>query len=140
MHLWPSSRLRDSFKLGYLKNLEWNLHRMNSEKKQSQSDTNQSKLLDSSDNANKDFVFDRVPLSCAESFSWSSLAVTAVFAVELVLMMKNIDAPSFREPLAGNDEIVQTKFVGTERQKRMLRSSSKLSCSGPNPLTSSLKD
>jgi len=32
MHLWPSMRIRDSFKLGYLRNLEWNLNRMKSEK------------------------------------------------------------------------------------------------------------
>ncbi|KAI5648727.1 hypothetical protein M9H77_34732 [Catharanthus roseus] len=36
MHLWPSMRLRDSFKIGYLKKLELNLHRMNSEKKRQQ--------------------------------------------------------------------------------------------------------
>ncbi|KAK3003529.1 hypothetical protein RJ639_018378 [Escallonia herrerae] len=131
MHLWPSSRLRDSFKLGYLKNLEWNLHRMNSEKKQSQSDTNQSKLLDSSDNGDSD---------SKQGFGvgWGALVLCREFLM-LVLMMKNIDAPSFREPLAGNDEIVQTKFVGTERQKRILCSSSKLSCSGLNPLTFQLK-
>ncbi|KAJ4971639.1 hypothetical protein NE237_004738 [Protea cynaroides] len=41
MHLWPSLRIRDSFKLDYLKKLEWNLHRMKSEK---DSSTNQ-KLL-----------------------------------------------------------------------------------------------
>ncbi|GLT68001.1 hypothetical protein SLA2020_402660 [Shorea laevis] len=32
MHLWPSTRIRDSFKIGYLRNLEWNLNRMKSEK------------------------------------------------------------------------------------------------------------
>ncbi|XP_018828649.2 uncharacterized protein LOC108997024 [Juglans regia] len=32
MHLWPSMRIRDSFKLGYLRKLEWNLNRMESEK------------------------------------------------------------------------------------------------------------
>ncbi|XP_012093252.1 uncharacterized protein LOC105650901 [Jatropha curcas] len=47
MHLWPSMRIRDSFKIGYLKKLEWNLQRMNSEKKRSQqSSSNQEKLLD----------------------------------------------------------------------------------------------
>ena len=44
MHLWPSMRIRDSFKLAYLKKLEWNLHRMKSDKKSSTS-TDQ-KLLD----------------------------------------------------------------------------------------------
>lgn len=33
MHLWPSMRIRDSFKHAYLKKLEWNLHRMNTEKR-----------------------------------------------------------------------------------------------------------
>ncbi|XP_058101764.1 uncharacterized protein LOC131245963 [Magnolia sinica] len=41
MHLWPSLRIRDSFKLSYLNKVERNLHRMKSEK---QSQTNQ-KLL-----------------------------------------------------------------------------------------------
>ncbi|OVA10141.1 hypothetical protein BVC80_1591g50 [Macleaya cordata] len=44
MHLWPSLRIRDSFKTGYLKKLEWNLNRMNSQKKESQ--TNQKLLQD----------------------------------------------------------------------------------------------
>lgn len=56
MHLWPSMRLRDSFKIEYLKKLEWNLHRMNAEKKQQQqqgtesssNDGNQQKLLNDS--------------------------------------------------------------------------------------------
>ncbi|KAK9283221.1 hypothetical protein L1049_011457 [Liquidambar formosana] len=43
MHIWPSLTIRDSFKFAYLKKLEWNLERMNSEKK---SPTNQRKLLD----------------------------------------------------------------------------------------------
>ncbi|PIN09705.1 hypothetical protein CDL12_17716 [Handroanthus impetiginosus] len=49
MHLWPSMRLRDSFKKNYLKKLEWNLHRMNIEKQQqkrNQSGDNQQKLLE----------------------------------------------------------------------------------------------
>ncbi|KAA8534364.1 hypothetical protein F0562_031885 [Nyssa sinensis] len=45
MHLWPSMRIRDSFKVAYLKKLEWNLHRMNTEKQQSPN-SNQNKLLD----------------------------------------------------------------------------------------------
>ncbi|GFQ08082.1 hypothetical protein PHJA_002952200 [Phtheirospermum japonicum] len=36
MHLWPSMRLRDSFKINYLKKMEWNLHKMNIEKQQQQ--------------------------------------------------------------------------------------------------------
>lgn len=43
MHLWPSMRIRDSFKLGYLRKLEWNLNRMESEKQKSSSNQ---KLLD----------------------------------------------------------------------------------------------
>ncbi|KAF8396577.1 hypothetical protein HHK36_018201 [Tetracentron sinense] len=31
MHLWPSLRIRESFKQAYLKKMEWNLHRMNRE-------------------------------------------------------------------------------------------------------------
>ncbi|KAL5800266.1 hypothetical protein ACOSQ4_033150 [Xanthoceras sorbifolium] len=48
MHLWPSMRIRDSFKVSYLSKLEWNLQRMNTEKKKQQSQTNndhQQKLL-----------------------------------------------------------------------------------------------
>ncbi|GAB4854914.1 hypothetical protein Ancab_023503 [Ancistrocladus abbreviatus] len=37
MHLWPSMKIRDSFKTAYLKNLEWNLQRMSSQKAQSES-------------------------------------------------------------------------------------------------------
>ncbi|WCJ19327.1 hypothetical protein M5689_001623 [Euphorbia peplus] len=44
MHLWPSMRIRDSFKIGYLKKLEWNLDRMNTQK-------NQQKLLDDHQNS-----------------------------------------------------------------------------------------
>ncbi|GMG99393.1 hypothetical protein Nepgr_001233 [Nepenthes gracilis] len=32
MHIWPSMKIRDSFKISYLKNVEWNLDRMNSQK------------------------------------------------------------------------------------------------------------
>ncbi|KAK3422321.1 hypothetical protein EUGRSUZ_G02829 [Eucalyptus grandis] len=32
MHLWPSVKIRESFKSGYLQNYERNLRRMNSEK------------------------------------------------------------------------------------------------------------
>ncbi|KAL5729427.1 hypothetical protein ACHQM5_002382 [Ranunculus cassubicifolius] len=32
MHLWPSLRIRDSFKTTYLKKLDWNLNRMKSDK------------------------------------------------------------------------------------------------------------
>ncbi|KAI3459006.1 hypothetical protein Pfo_015669, partial [Paulownia fortunei] len=61
MHLWPSMRLRDSFKNNYLKKLEWNLHRMNIEKQQqqrNQSSNNQQKLLetDKSDSENSGCV------------------------------------------------------------------------------------
>ncbi|KAL6290731.1 hypothetical protein ACE6H2_008241 [Prunus campanulata] len=45
MHLWPSATIRDSFKLAYLRKLEWNLQRMKREKESSAS-VNQ-KLLDS---------------------------------------------------------------------------------------------
>ncbi|KAL8247594.1 hypothetical protein R6Q59_008810 [Mikania micrantha] len=56
MHLWPSERLRDSFKLGYLNNLEWNLRRMKSAKNKnnrSAGSSNEEKLLgDNTDNPN----------------------------------------------------------------------------------------
>ncbi|KAJ6717673.1 hypothetical protein OIU79_005769 [Salix purpurea] len=68
MHLWPTMRIRDSFKSAYLKKLEWNLHRMNNEKKQRSqetSDSNQQRLLDD------------------EIFSCSSLVAIVVSVVEL---------------------------------------------------------
>ncbi|TKY46167.1 WPP domain-associated protein [Spatholobus suberectus] len=37
MHLWPTKNLRDSFKLSYLKRLEWNYRRMQTEKDQQSS-------------------------------------------------------------------------------------------------------
>uniref|UniRef100_A0A7N1A015 Uncharacterized protein n=1 Tax=Kalanchoe fedtschenkoi TaxID=63787 RepID=A0A7N1A015_KALFE len=46
MHLWPTVRIRNSFKLDYLKKLEWNLHRMNSENKSPSHVNNQQTLLD----------------------------------------------------------------------------------------------
>jgi hypothetical protein len=50
MHLWPTMRIRESFKISYLKKYDWNLQRMNSEKKrQSQEandNSNQQRLLD----------------------------------------------------------------------------------------------
>ncbi|KAF6167873.1 hypothetical protein GIB67_027651 [Kingdonia uniflora] len=46
MHLWPSLRIRDSFKMGYLKKADWNLKRMKSEK---ESQTNQ-RLLENNNN------------------------------------------------------------------------------------------
>ncbi|KAI3799721.1 hypothetical protein L1987_35020 [Smallanthus sonchifolius] len=56
MHLWLSERLRDSFKLEYLNNLEWNLRRMKSaksKKNQSSGSSNEDKLLgDDSDRQN----------------------------------------------------------------------------------------
>ncbi|PIA37387.1 hypothetical protein AQUCO_03000167v1 [Aquilegia coerulea] len=50
MHLWPSLRIRDSFKTNYLKKLEWNLHRMKSEK---DSQNNQN-LLSNSESAKRE--------------------------------------------------------------------------------------
>ncbi|KAK6929206.1 hypothetical protein RJ641_005411 [Dillenia turbinata] len=45
MHLWPSLTIRESFKVAYLRKVQWNLNRMSSEKKRSSSSANQ-KLLD----------------------------------------------------------------------------------------------
>nr|ACN41155.1 unknown [Picea sitchensis] len=36
MHLWPSMRIRDSFKLAYLRRVETNISRMKSEKRAAQ--------------------------------------------------------------------------------------------------------
>ncbi|KAJ6317496.1 hypothetical protein OIU76_013105 [Salix suchowensis] len=53
MHLWPTMRIRESFKISYLKKYEWNLHRMNSEKKRQSQEANdsssQQRLLDVAD-------------------------------------------------------------------------------------------
>ncbi|KAG5533214.1 hypothetical protein RHGRI_027427 [Rhododendron griersonianum] len=54
MHLWPSMRIRDSFKHAYLEKLEWNIHRMNVKKKQQQNrsqspTTSRDRLLDDTD-------------------------------------------------------------------------------------------
>jgi len=38
MHLWPSMRIRDSFKLAYLRRVEINISRMKSEKRNAQSE------------------------------------------------------------------------------------------------------
>ncbi|WMV25614.1 hypothetical protein MTR67_018999 [Solanum verrucosum] len=62
MHLWPSLRLRDSFKLGYLKNLEWNLHRMNSQKQRD----NDQKLLDEPTSSSNNGGREKFELFCRE--------------------------------------------------------------------------
>nr|KYP64499.1 hypothetical protein KK1_019099 [Cajanus cajan] len=49
MHLWPTKNLRDSFKLSYLKRLEWNYQRMQMQKDQKSS--TEQKLLE---NENQD--------------------------------------------------------------------------------------
>ncbi|XP_022139281.1 uncharacterized protein LOC111010237 [Momordica charantia] len=46
MHLWPSTRIRDSFKHAYIKKLEWNLHRMKIQKQQQQQSSSKQNLLD----------------------------------------------------------------------------------------------
>ncbi|XP_022765358.1 uncharacterized protein LOC111310307 [Durio zibethinus] len=61
MHLWPSVRIRDSFKIAYLRKLEWNLHRMKSEKRSSSSSSprtpsNQQKLLNDQEVADSDYA------------------------------------------------------------------------------------
>ncbi|XWS07951.1 hypothetical protein CRYUN_Cryun41cG0035300 [Craigia yunnanensis] len=75
MHLWPSVRIRDSFKIAYLRKLEWNLDRMKSEQRSSSSPripSNQQKLLNdqeaadsesSSSNSSASFI-----LICREIF------------------------------------------------------------------------
>lgn len=49
MHLWPSLRIRESFKFDYLKKLEWNLKRMENE-----SPTNKKKLLKTEEGGSND--------------------------------------------------------------------------------------
>ncbi|KAK4754565.1 hypothetical protein SAY87_002669 [Trapa incisa] len=47
MRIWPSKMLRDSFKDEYLRQVEWNLRRMKSEKqKMKESSSNEHKLLE----------------------------------------------------------------------------------------------
>ncbi|KAJ6720267.1 hypothetical protein OIU85_023483 [Salix viminalis] len=92
MHLWPTMRIRDSFKSAYLKKLEWNLHRMNNEKKQRSqetSDSNQQRLLDD------------------ERFSCSSLVAIVVSVVEVASTRTRNDAVS--EGIKGSLEIVFQK-------------------------------
>lgn len=66
-------RIRDSFKIAYLKKLEWNFHRMNIEKKQKSqetSDSNQQRLLDDGDdnstNQKQPVKASKVVLICRE--------------------------------------------------------------------------
>ncbi|CAK9175491.1 unnamed protein product, partial [Ilex paraguariensis] len=61
MHLWPSMRIRDSFKQAYLKKLEWNLHRMKTEKDRQPQSSSQQKLLDDSNNGGSDISVDPTP-------------------------------------------------------------------------------
>ncbi|KAL0322396.1 UNVERIFIED_CONTAM: hypothetical protein Scaly_2536000 [Sesamum calycinum] len=72
MHLWPSMRLRDSFKNNYLKKLEWNLHRMNIEKQQQQqgdqSSGNQQKLLENDQTDSKNSGCGGFGVICREVF------------------------------------------------------------------------
>ncbi|KAL0317472.1 UNVERIFIED_CONTAM: hypothetical protein Sangu_2161500 [Sesamum angustifolium] len=72
MHLWPSMRLRDSFKNNYLKKLEWNLHRMNIEKQQQQqrdqSSDNQQKLLENDQTDSKNSGCGGFGVICREVF------------------------------------------------------------------------
>ncbi|KAL7109815.1 hypothetical protein ACP275_06G199200 [Erythranthe tilingii] len=67
MHLWPSMRLRDSFKNNYLKKLEWNLSRMNDENQQANRyDGNQQKLLETDENGSEKSAFGGIGLICRE--------------------------------------------------------------------------
>ncbi|CAJ2666159.1 unnamed protein product [Trifolium pratense] len=56
MHLWPTKSLRDSFKISYLKNLQWNYQRMENDQQRSQSSSTQHKLLEDKDNNNNSNV------------------------------------------------------------------------------------
>ncbi|CAA0814467.1 Expressed protein [Striga hermonthica] len=71
MHLWPSVRLRDSFKISYLKNLEWNLYRMNTEQQQqqqNQSKGNKQQLLESDTTDSEKSERLRIGQICGEVF------------------------------------------------------------------------
>lgn len=46
MHLWPTERIRDSFKHAYIKKLEFNFHRMKIQKHQQQQSSSKQNLLD----------------------------------------------------------------------------------------------
>ncbi|KAL7228689.1 hypothetical protein ACSBR2_007402 [Camellia fascicularis] len=50
MHIWPSMKIRESFKVAYLEKLESNLHRMNSQKKKNTASVIEKKLLDETNN------------------------------------------------------------------------------------------
>ncbi|XP_028083930.1 uncharacterized protein LOC114285123 [Camellia sinensis] len=50
MHIWPSMKIRESFKVAYLEKLELNLHRMNSQKKKNTASVIEKKLLDETNN------------------------------------------------------------------------------------------
>ncbi|KAJ6901886.1 hypothetical protein NC651_019621 [Populus alba x Populus x berolinensis] len=79
MHLWPTMRIRESFKISYLKKYDWNLQRMNSEKKRQSQEAN--------DNSNQQRLLDD-----AERFSWSSLAATVASVLEPVLIKTRNEA------------------------------------------------
>ncbi|KAJ9159939.1 hypothetical protein P3X46_025389 [Hevea brasiliensis] len=84
MHLWPSMRIRDSFKIAYLKKLEWNLHRMSREKQRSQqSGSNQEKLLDDQENGIVDGRVAEETTSSKNSF----LAKSALICREILLVL-----------------------------------------------------
>ncbi|XP_023541224.1 uncharacterized protein LOC111801454 [Cucurbita pepo subsp. pepo] len=55
MHLWPSTRIRDSFKSAYIQNLEWNFHRMKIQKQQQQQQSSSKQnLLDKQQSSDAD--------------------------------------------------------------------------------------
>ncbi|GAY46494.1 hypothetical protein CUMW_097500 [Citrus unshiu] len=92
MHLWPSMRIRDSFKISYLKKLEWNLSRMNSEKKQqSQSNDQQQTLLVDDNNQRNDIS--ETPSSKKSHFGSGFVAVCGEILM-LALIMKRTEAVS----------------------------------------------
>ncbi|KAJ4846677.1 hypothetical protein Tsubulata_019722 [Turnera subulata] len=82
MHLWPSMKLRDSFKVAYLKQLDWNLHRMNTQKQQQRknnSNDNQESLLDGQNG--EDGVGDEIPSSKTSSFGKAALVCREILMV-----------------------------------------------------------
>ncbi|KAL8538561.1 hypothetical protein ACS0TY_000540 [Phlomoides rotata] len=66
MHLWPSMKVRDSFKKNYSNKLDWNLHRMNIEQQRNPSNTNQQKLLETEKNDSENSGSGGIDLLCRE--------------------------------------------------------------------------
>ncbi|CAK9317038.1 unnamed protein product [Citrullus colocynthis] len=81
MHLWPSTRIRDSFKHAYIKKLELNLHRMKIQKHQKQSSSEQN-LLDKEQSSD---AADGETAECSSSVSFGQRVLE--FCSEILLLL-----------------------------------------------------